>query len=194
VPVLNVCLAKYSATVGCSILFTVLKSFLPCHSVYIFSWRKYHCFVIRILFIAVQSQGGSNVGNFNTVLPLQQFSVGMMHSANTVPTESLYPIPRMYGDDFWIRSTQMGEMMQLGDTAYYPQLAGYSTEVQSYYEPESMQMPGYLSGFEPGFESIDQRGTGTGQPPGSIKETSFQNSMKQQSFPPSSNRYNSTYR
>jgi exosome complex exonuclease RRP6 len=129
------------------------------------------------------------VENFNTsVLPFEQFSGGMMYAASTVPMEPSYPIPGMYGDDFWIQSTQMGEAMKLGDTTYYPQFAGYNNEVESYYEPESMQMSGYLSGFEPSFESINQRCTETGQPPGSIKEASFQNSMRHQSFPPCSNR------
>ncbi|KAK3148332.1 hypothetical protein QOZ80_3BG0293720 [Eleusine coracana subsp. coracana] len=108
-------------------------------------------------------QGGSNVENFNTsVLPFQQFS-----GANIMPKESLYPVSGMYSDDFWIQSAQMGEVMQLGDTAYYPQFAGYNSEVDSHYEPESMHMSGYLSGFDPG---INQRGTGTGQPHGNVKE------------------------
>ncbi|GJM93742.1 hypothetical protein PR202_ga10327 [Eleusine coracana subsp. coracana] len=107
---------------------------------------------------------GSNVENFNTsVLPFQQFS-----GANIMPKKSLYPVSGMYSDDFWIQSTQMGEVMQLGNTAYYPQFAGYSSEVDSHYEPESMHMSGYLSGFDPG---INQRGTGTGQPHGSVKES-----------------------
>uniref|UniRef100_A0A0A9D7K7 Uncharacterized protein n=1 Tax=Arundo donax TaxID=35708 RepID=A0A0A9D7K7_ARUDO len=118
----------------------------------------------------------------------------MNHSATIVPTESLYPNQAMHNDNFWIQSTQMNEMMQLGNTTYYPQLPAYSSEVVgSQYEPDVMQMPSYLSGFEPGFQSINQRSTGTGHPPGRNKEGSFQNPMRRQSYPPSGKRDDSTY-
>ncbi|XP_062216755.1 protein RRP6-like 1 [Phragmites australis] len=136
-------------------------------------------------------QGGSNV---EKLLPFQQLSGGVKRSATIVPTESSYPNQGMHSDNFWIQSTQMNEVMQLGNTTYYPQLPGYNTEVVgSHYKPEGTQMPSYLSGFDPGFQSINQRSTGTGQPPGRNKEGSFQSPMRRQSFPPSGNRYDSTY-
>ncbi|RLN41138.1 protein RRP6-like 1 isoform X2 [Panicum miliaceum] len=133
-----------------------------------------------------QFQGGSNVENFrSSALPYQQFSGGVKHSAAIGPTESFYPNTGMQSDNAWIQSTQMNEGMQLGNTTYYTQLPGYSTEVVgSHYEPEGMQMSSYLSGFEPAFQSVSQS-TGTGVPPGRNKEGNFQNPMRRQSYPPS---------
>ncbi|WVZ55531.1 hypothetical protein U9M48_006178 [Paspalum notatum var. saurae] len=90
---------------------------------------------------------------------------GRVKSAAIEPSEPYYPNLGMHSDNVWIQSTQMNEAMQMGNTTYYPQLSGYGTEVVgSHYEPEGMQMSGYLSGFEPGSQSINQRSTGTGQP------------------------------
>ncbi|RCV46468.1 hypothetical protein SEVIR_9G538800v4 [Setaria viridis] len=141
-----------------------------------------------------QFQGGSNVENFrSSVLPFQQFSDGVKHSAAIGPTESFYPNTGMHSDNVWIQSTQMNEAMQLSNATYYPQLPGYSTEVVgNHYEPEGMQMSSYLSGFEPTFQSISQS-TGTGLLPGRNKEGNFQNPMRRQSYPPSSNRYDRPY-
>ncbi|XP_066388730.1 protein RRP6-like 1 [Miscanthus floridulus] len=124
-------------------------------------------------------QAGSNVENFrSSVFPSQQLSGGV---------KPFYPNAGMHIDNVWIQTTQMNETMQLGNTPYYTQLPGYSTEVVgSRYEPEGLQMSGYLSGFEPGIESINQRSTVTGQPPGRHKEGNFQSSVRRQSFPPSS--------
>ncbi|CAN6296458.1 unnamed protein product [Urochloa humidicola] len=140
-----------------------------------------------------QFQGGTNVENFrSSVLPFQQFSGGVKHSAAIGSTESFYPNTGMHSDNVWIQSTQMNEAMQLGNTTYYPQLPGYSTEVVgSHYEPE-VQMSNYMSGFEPTFQSISQS-TGTGQPPGRNKEGNFQKPMRRQSYPPSGNRYDRPY-
>ncbi|KAG2554648.1 hypothetical protein PVAP13_9KG595900 [Panicum virgatum] len=139
-------------------------------------------------------QGGSNVDNFrSSVLPYQQFSGGMKHSAAIGPTESFYPNTGIQSDNAWIQSTQMNEAMQLGNATYYTQFPGYSTEVVgSQYEPEGMQMSSYLSGFEPAFQSVSQS-PGTGVPPGRNKEGSFQNPMRRQSYPPSGNRYDRPY-
>jgi len=133
----------------------------------------------RLLSTAVQFQAGSNVENFrSSVFPSQQLSGGV---------KPFYPNAGMHSDNVWIQTTQMNETMQLGNTPYYTQLPGYSTEVVgSRYEPEGLQMSGYLSGFEPGIESINQRSTVTGQPPGRHKEGNFQSSVRRQSFPPSS--------
>ncbi|EER95474.1 hypothetical protein BDA96_01G532200 [Sorghum bicolor] len=124
-------------------------------------------------------QAGSNVENFrSSVFPSQQLSGGV---------KPFYPNAGMHSDNVWIQTTQMNETMQLGNTPYYTQLPGYSTEVVgSRYEPEGLQMSGYLSGFEPGIESINQRSTVIGQPPGRHMEGSFQSSVRRQSFPPSS--------
>ncbi|KAF8720280.1 hypothetical protein HU200_023908 [Digitaria exilis] len=111
-------------------------------------------------------QGGNDLENFgSSVLPFQQqFSA----------IESFYPNTGMHNDNIWIQSTQMNEGMQLGNMTYYPHLPGYNTEVVgSHYEPESMQMSSYLSGFEPAFQSMSQS-TGTGLP---HKEGNFQNSI-----------------
>ncbi|KAL6649251.1 hypothetical protein ACP70R_013475 [Stipagrostis hirtigluma subsp. patula] len=140
-------------------------------------------------------QGGSNVEEFKSAVhPFQQFSGGVKHSTAIAPTESLYPNQGMHNDNAWIQSTQMNEVMQLSNTTYYPQFPGYSTEaVGNHYESEGMQSSGFLSGFEPGFLSLNQRSTGTVQPPGRNKEGSFHNAMRRQSFPPSGNRNDSTY-
>lgn len=154
--------------------------------------KKVTCFMTRGLLIAVQFQGGNDLENFgSSVLPFQQqFSGGAKHSTAIGTMESFYPDTGMHSDNIWIQSTQMNEAMQLGNTTYYPHLAGYSTEVVgSHYEPEGMQMANYLSGFEPAFQSISQS-TGTGLPP---KEGNFQNSMRRQSYPPSGNRYDRPY-
>lgn len=133
-----------------------------------------------------QLQPGSNVENFKpSALPFQQLTGGAK-SASIAPSEPYYPNLGMHSDNVWIQSTQMNEATQLGNTTYYPQPGGYS-----YYEPEGMQMSGYLSDFEPGFQSINQRSTGTGQTPG--KEVSFQSSVRRQSFPFSGYRSDSTY-
>ncbi|OQU93201.1 hypothetical protein SORBI_3001G498600 [Sorghum bicolor] len=127
----------------------------------------------------IHQQAGSNVENFrSSVFPSQQLSGGV---------KPFYPNAGMHSDNVWIQTTQMNETMQLGNTPYYTQLPGYSTEVVgSRYEPEGLQMSGYLSGFEPGIESINQRSTVIGQPPGRHMEGSFQSSVRRQSFPPSS--------
>ncbi|OEL38949.1 Protein RRP6-like 2 [Dichanthelium oligosanthes] len=150
--------------------------------------NKVSCFMIRVVSIAGQFQGGSNVENFrSSVLPFQQFSGGVKHSAAIGTTESFYPNTGMHSDNVWIQSTQVNEEMQLGNSTYYPQLLGYNTEVVgSHYEPEGMHMSSYLSGFEP--ESM-----GTGLPPGRNKEGNFQNPMRRQSYPPSGNRYDRPY-
>jgi len=147
----------------------------------------YHVLCLDLC-LAVQFQGGSNVDNFrSSVLPYQQFSGGMKHSAAIGPTESFYPNTGIQSDNAWIQSTQMNEAMQLGNATYYTQFPGYSTEVVgSQYEPEGMQMSSYLSGFEPAFQSVSQS-PGTGVPPGRNKEGSFQNPMRRQSYPPSGN-------
>ncbi|KAJ1298723.1 hypothetical protein BS78_01G475500 [Paspalum vaginatum] len=119
---------------------------------------------------------------------------GRAKSAAIEPSEPYYPNLGMHGDNVWIQSTQMNEAMQLGSTTYYQQLSGYGTEVVGrHYEPEGMQMSGYLSGFEPGFQSINQRSTGTGQPHGRHNEVSFQSSARRKSFPFSGYRSDSTY-
>ena len=153
----------------------------------------YH-FLCLDLCLAVQFQGGSNVENFrSSVLPHQQFSGGVKHSAAIAPMESFYPNTGIQSDNAWIQSTQMNEAMQLGNRSYYTQFPGYSTEVVgSHYEPEGMQMSSYLSGFEPAFQSVSQS-TGTGVPPGRNKEGNFQNPMRRQSYPPSGNRYDRPY-
>ena len=153
----------------------------------------YHVLCLDLC-LTVQFQGGSNVDNFrSSVLPYQQFSGGMKHSAAIGPTESFYPNTGIQSDNAWIQSTQMNEAMQLGNATYYTQFPGYSTEVVgSQYEPEGMQMSSYLSGFEPAFQSVSQS-PGTGVPPGRNKEGSFQNPMRRQSYPPSGNRYDRPY-
>lgn len=128
------------------------------------------------------------------VLPFLQLSGGVKHLATIASSKPFYPNPGMHSDNVWIQSTQMNETMQLGNTTYYPQLPGYSAEVVgSHYDPEGLQMSGYLSGFEPGIQSINKRSTVIGQPPGRHKEGSFQSSVRRQSFPPSSYRKDSTY-
>ncbi|KAM3230583.1 hypothetical protein ACQJBY_061012 [Aegilops geniculata] len=70
---------------------------------------------------------------------------------------------------------------------YYPRFADYgSLAGWSYHEPEGTQAAGFMSGcyYGHGYQSINQSGTGTGQPAARNNGGGFQDLKKQQQQPP----------